>query len=82
MIVELPDKSDIKSEAISQAKYALENLKVEVLVSQHLKKYFDSKYGPNWHCIVGKNFHSYISYESKHFLYFYEGPVAILLYKL
>lgn len=55
---------------------------MESLVSRHLKQYFDNKYGPNWNCVVGKNFHAFVSYESKHFLYFHEGPTAILLYKL
>ena len=36
-----------------KTKYALENLKIESLVSKHLKQFFDKKYGPNWHCIVG-----------------------------
>lgn len=67
---------------VNKAKYALENLKIESLVSKHMKTFFDRKYGPNWHCFVGKNFHSYISHESKNFLFFYEGPIAILLYKL
>lgn len=47
---------------MEQAKYALENLKIESLVSQHIKKFFDDKYGKNWNCIVGKNFYSHISY--------------------
>lgn len=38
---------------IKKTKYALENLKIESLVSKHLKHFFDKKYGPNWHCIVG-----------------------------
>lgn len=42
---------------------------------------FDKKYNPTWHCIVGRNFGSYVTHETKHFIYFYLGQVAILLFK-
>lgn len=42
---------------------------------------FDKKYSPTWHCIVGRNFGSYVTHETKHFIYFYLGQVAILLFK-
>jgi dynein light chain LC8-type len=63
----------------------------ECKISQHIKLHFDNKYGPNWHCIVGifqiflssgKHFNSFCSYESKHYIFFYEGQMAILLYKM
>merc|ERR1712093_882301 len=31
---------------------------------------------PTWHCIVGRNFGSYVTHETKHFIYFYLGQVA------
>ena len=40
------------------------------------------KYSPNWHCVVGKHFASYVTYTSKHYIFFYIGQMAILLYKL
>lgn len=46
-----------------------------------IKKEFDKKYGPTFHCIVGRNFGSYVTHESRHFIYFYLGQVAILLFK-
>ncbi|KFV88969.1 Dynein light chain 2, cytoplasmic, partial [Fulmarus glacialis] len=42
---------------------------------------FDKKYNPTWHGIVGRNFGSYVTHETKHFIYFYLGQVAILLFK-
>merc|ERR1711977_568167 len=39
------------------------------------------KYNPTWHAIVGRNFGSYVTHETKHFIYFYLGQVAILLFK-
>ena len=32
--------------------------------------------------ISGKNFASFFSYKSKHFIFFYIGQLAVLLYKL
>ena len=39
---------------LQKARYAVENLKTESEISKYIKKHFDKKYGPNWHCIVGK----------------------------
>ena len=35
--------------------------------------FFDKKYGPTWHCIVGSDFRAYVTHESKHFIFFYVG---------
>jgi len=82
MIIDMPDAGEMKSDAIKEAKTAADLYKMEAKISEHLKKFFDKKYGPNWHCIVGRSFNSFISYESKHYIFFYEGPLAILLYKM
>jgi dynein light chain LC8-type len=55
--------------------------------------------GATWHCVVGRNFGSFVTHgkykrekereerlmfcivESKHFIYFYHGQIAILLFK-
>ncbi|PMB65938.1 Dynein light chain, cytoplasmic [Beauveria bassiana] len=42
---------------------------------------FDERKGPTWHCIVGRNFGSFVTHETKHFIYFYLGHCAILLFK-
>lgn len=54
---------------------------VERDVAAHIKKEFDSKYGTTWHCVVGKQFGSYVTHESKHFIYFYYNDYAVLLFK-
>ena len=41
----------------------------------------NAQYNPTWHCVVGRNFGSYVTHETKHFIYFYLGQVAILLFK-
>ena len=42
---------------------------------------FDSRKGATWHCIVGRNFGSFVTHETRHFIYFYLGHCAILLFK-
>ena len=45
------------------------------------KAFMDLKYGPAWHCIVGSDFKAFVTHESKHFVFFYVGKIAICLYK-
>ncbi|OWM71211.1 hypothetical protein CDL15_Pgr011338 [Punica granatum] len=49
-------KDDMQKEAIDIAVAAFEKHGVEKDVAEHIKKEFDKKHGPTWHCIVGKNF--------------------------
>jgi dynein light chain LC8-type len=60
---------------------ALDKFNIEKDVAAYIKKEFDAKHNPTWHCIVGRNFGSYVTHETKHFIYFYSGPVAVLLFK-
>ena len=68
MSVDMPENGEMKNDAIKEvysyieyitellykkAKIAVEAYKLEAKISEHLKKYFDKKYGPNWHCVVG-----------------------------
>ncbi|KAG4305152.1 hypothetical protein PORY_001322 [Pneumocystis oryctolagi] len=57
--------------------FAMEKYNVEKDIAAH----FDKKFGTTWHCIVGRNFGSYVTHETKHFIYFYLGQIAILLFK-
>lgn len=79
-------KSSDMSEAMQQdateiAQEALRINEIEKDVAAHIKKEFDKKHGPTWHCVVGRSFGSYITHETKHFVYFYVGQLAVLLFK-
>lgn len=63
------------------ATQAMEKFNIEKDIAAYIKKEFDKKYNPTWHCIVGRNFGSYVTHETKHFIYFYIGQVAVLLFK-
>ncbi|XP_058707496.1 uncharacterized protein LOC131585380 isoform X2 [Poecile atricapillus] len=72
---------EMQQDAVECATQALEKYNIEKDIAAHIKKEFDKKYNPTWHCIVGRNFGSYVTHETKHFIYFYLGQVAILLFK-
>ncbi|KAL4224324.1 Dynein light chain 2 [Mactra antiquata] len=72
---------DMQQDAVECSTQALEKYNIEKDIAAFIKKEFDKKYNPTWHCIVGRNFGSYVTHETKHFIYFYLGQVAILLFK-
>ena len=72
---------DMQQDAVDCATTALSKFNIEKEVAMYIKKEFDKRYNPTWHCIVGRNFGSYVTHETKNFIYFYLGQVAILLFK-
>uniref|UniRef100_A0A9J7Z351 Dynein light chain n=1 Tax=Cyprinus carpio carpio TaxID=630221 RepID=A0A9J7Z351_CYPCA len=72
---------EMQQDSVECATQALEKYNIEKDIAAYIKKEFDKKYNPTWHCIVGRNFGSYVTHETKHFIYFYLGQVAILLFK-
>lgn len=72
---------EMQTDAIQTARDAMNQFTIEKDIAQYIKKTFDEKKGPTWHCIVGRNFGSFVTHETKHFIYFYLGHCAILLFK-
>ncbi|KAK7329461.1 hypothetical protein VNO77_23630 [Canavalia gladiata] len=72
---------DMQKEAVDIAVSAFEKYNVEKDVAEQIKKEFDKRHGPTWHCIVGRNFGSYVTHETNHFVYFYLDQKAVLLFK-
>ncbi|KAJ2998973.1 Dynein light chain 2, cytoplasmic [Globomyces sp. JEL0801] len=66
---------EMQQDAVDCATQAMEKYNIEKDIAAFIKREFDKKYNPTWHCIVGRNFGSY------HFIYFYLGQIAILLFK-
>ena len=82
VVVKSVDMSEAMQEsAVQTALQAAEQFSVEKDIATHIKKEFDKTHGVTWHCIVGRNFGSYVTHEAKHFIYFYVGQVAVLLFK-
>ena len=67
--------------ALEIAQKCVRECSVERDIAMTIKKSFDARYEPQWHCIVGRSFGSYVAHEARHFIYFYVGQFAILLFK-
>ncbi|KAJ6591642.1 outer dynein arm light chain 8 [Mycena vulgaris] len=81
-IIKNVDMSDeMQQESVDIASAALEKYNIEKDIAAQIKKEFDRRHGPTWHVVVGKNFGSYVTHETKHFIYFYVGSLAILIWK-
>ncbi|XP_020593138.1 dynein light chain 1, cytoplasmic-like [Phalaenopsis equestris] len=74
-------KEEVQKEAISCAVSAFDKHAVDKDRAEYIKKEFDKNHGPTWHCIVGRNFGSYVTHETNHFIYFYLDSKAVLLFK-
>ncbi len=82
LTIKSADMEDEMQEAVVKcAKNAMTKYTIEREIASHIKKEFDQKDGPTWHCIVGKHFGSYVTHDAKHFIYFYLGQTAVLLFK-
>ncbi|KAG8892619.1 Dynein light chain [Tulasnella sp. 403] len=72
---------EMQKESLEIAQGSLEKFQVEKDIAAYCKREFDKKFGATWHVVVGKNFGSYVTHETKHFIYFYIGPLAFLIWK-
>ncbi|KAK4473956.1 hypothetical protein MN116_003277 [Schistosoma mekongi] len=48
--------NNVQEDAVHIAANAVDNYNVEKDIAAHIKKEFDRKYSPTWHCIVGRHF--------------------------
>ena len=81
-VIKLVDMSEEMQEEVKETtKAAFERCNTQKEMASFIKEEFKLRYGGTWHCIVGRYFGSYVTHESKHYIYFYIGQTAILLYK-
>ena len=77
----MDEHGEMKADALTVAAAAIETSVTEKEQSKHIKHFFDGKYGPTWHVIVGCDFKAEVTHEAKTFFFFYIGKTAICLYK-
>ena len=82
IVAEVSEEMKKDVEQVVNAALDHKDIETEKGISAFIKAFFDKKYGPNWHCVVGKSFASYVTYSSKHYIFFYIAQSAVLLYKL
>jgi dynein light chain LC8-type len=72
---------EMQQDAVDCATQAMEKYNIEKDIAAFIKREFDKKYNPTWHCIVGRNFGSYVTHETKvHF--FNSNIIAFYLFLL
>lgn len=49
--------------------------------AEAIKNEFDARWSPHWHCVIGRNFGSFVTHETKNFIFFYLGDKAVMLFK-
>eukprot|EP01007_Sphenomonas_quadrangularis_P001236 NODE_2151_length_666_cov_61.768233_g1814_i0.p1 GENE.NODE_2151_length_666_cov_61.768233_g1814_i0~~NODE_2151_length_666_cov_61.768233_g1814_i0.p1 ORF type:complete len:91 (+),score=6.70 NODE_2151_length_666_cov_61.768233_g1814_i0:90-362(+) len=72
---------DMVEDAKEFAQVAFDKFSLERDISTHIKREMEKKHKGTWQCIVGRNFGSFVTHETKSYLYFYYGQMAILLFK-
>ncbi|CAB3401101.1 unnamed protein product [Caenorhabditis bovis] len=72
---------ELQKEAITVSLEAMDKYKLERDIATYIKEEFDKRHNPSWHCVVGRNFGSYVTHESNNFIYFYIKHIAIMLFK-
>ncbi|CAH1802097.1 unnamed protein product [Owenia fusiformis] len=70
---------NMQCHAIYCAIQAMRDFYVQKDIAAYIKNEFDTKFGPTWHCIVGRKFGSYVTYE--HYIHFNLDLVDIFLFK-
>ncbi|XP_072207248.1 dynein light chain LC6, flagellar outer arm-like [Excalfactoria chinensis] len=73
--------ADMQQQAVQCAARSLEEHSPECSVAAHIKREFDRRYSPTWHCVVGRSFASCVTHETNNFIFAYLGHVALLLFK-
>mmetsp|Transcript_28183 Transcript_28183/g.91172 ORF Transcript_28183/g.91172 Transcript_28183/m.91172 type:complete len:115 (+) Transcript_28183:54-398(+) len=76
--VEIPEK--MKNAAILAADIAMDKYTIEKDVATDLKKNFDAAYGGTWHCVVGANYGSSITHQTKYLLFFQLDQAHVLIF--
>jgi dynein light chain LC8-type len=46
-----------------------------------IKEEFDTRWSPHWHVIIGRSFGSFVTHETKCFVFFYLEDKGVMLFK-
>ncbi|KAA0195515.1 Dynein light chain DLC [Fasciolopsis buskii] len=78
-------KSDMSEEmrtfAVKTFVEAVEKGKSEKELCSYVKTAFDKTYLPTWHCVVGRDFASHVTFDEQSYLHFQYGAFTVLLFK-
>eukprot|EP00322_Chrysochromulina_rotalis_P007897 CAMPEP_0115867344 /NCGR_PEP_ID=MMETSP0287-20121206/20721_1 /TAXON_ID=412157 /ORGANISM="Chrysochromulina rotalis, Strain UIO044" /LENGTH=87 /DNA_ID=CAMNT_0003321949 /DNA_START=67 /DNA_END=330 /DNA_ORIENTATION=+ len=72
---------EMEKDVIELASFAMNEFLKNEEMAEHIRKELDKRYSPTWHVVVGSNYGSHCTHETKHFIYFYIGPLAFIAFK-
>nr|CAX73319.1 Dynein light chain 1, cytoplasmic [Schistosoma japonicum] len=72
---------EMKQKVIDLCTRGVEKFTLERDIACYIKKECDHHFKPTWHCIVGKNFGSFITHDEGSFIYLFINKFIILLFK-
>jgi len=82
VVVRIQDmEQEMMQFSIDQAADAIEKYIEEKDIASALKQAMTNEFGPTWHCMVGRHFASYVTYEKNRYIYFYIGQMGFMLFK-
>lgn len=73
--------ADMEKLVIDTAYYAIDTYKTGKDIASAIKNGIAAVYNGTWHVVVGRSFGAFVTHETKHYIYFYIGQLAILAYK-
>lgn len=79
---DMPD--DMLKDAIETCRRHIDDANFDsqgLVYAEKIKQEFDERWSPHWHVIVGKNFGSFVTHETRKFIFFYLGDKAIMMFK-
>ena len=81
-VIKFADMSDrMQQHAVDCCCHAFQQKRVLDDIAEIIKTEFDIMYEPTWHCVVGRGLGSYVTHQSKCFIFFHWGEVGILLWR-
>ena len=72
---------EIKKEAFEIIESGINSSITEKEAAENIKRQFDKKFGPIWHCIVGRDFCYSITNQTNNCIVTNYGNLQVLIYK-
>ncbi|CAH8479375.1 unnamed protein product [Heterobilharzia americana] len=72
---------EMQQDAVQSAAIAIDKYHDDKDIALFLKKEFDRKYEPTWHCVIGSKFSSYVTHIKQFCIYFSLEDRGVLLFK-
>ncbi|CCW64690.1 unnamed protein product [Phytomonas sp. EM1] len=75
---------DLQQDCVDCVAHAFCELRIQEQsqIAKFVKSELDSKYGANWHCVVGRSFGALVGHDGEHYVYLQIGDVYVLIWRM